>query len=143
MANELSRIQDANDHMLDRSCFMSLDRLWGPHLVDRFASEKTKQLDWFCSRFLNPSCEAADAFTVSWAGVNNWLFPPPFLVPRVLRHMSVGKEVGTLLVPEWRSAPWWPLLVTRRGSWREFVVDWDQQPVAYFQVVHLPSLYFL
>ena len=123
VADELSRIEDANDYMLDRSCFMSLDRLWGPHLVDRFACEKTKQLDRFCSRFLNPGCEAADPFTVSWAGVNNWLFPPPFLVPRVLRHMSVGKEDGTLLVPEWRSAPWWPLLVTRCGSWREFVVD--------------------
>ena len=123
VADELSRIEDENDYMLDRSCFMSLDSLWGPHLVDRFASEKTKQLDRFCSRFLNPGCEAADAFTVSWTGVNNWLFPPPFLVPRVLRHMSVGKEDGTLLVPEWRSAPWWPLLVTRRGRWREFVVD--------------------
>ena len=123
IADELSRIEDANDYMLDRSCFRSLDKLWGPPLVDRFASVKTKQLDRFCSRFLNPGCEAADAFTVSWAGVNNWLFPPPFLVPRVLRHMSVGKEDGTLLVPEWSSAPWWPLLVTRRGSWREFVVD--------------------
>ena len=126
VADELSRIEDENDYMLDRSCFRSLDRLWGPHLVDRFASEKTKQLDRFCSRFLNPGCEAADAFTVSWTGVNNWLFPPPFLVPRVLRHMSVGKEDGTLLVPEWRSAPWWPLLVTRRGRWREFVVDYRQ-----------------
>ena len=123
VTDKLSRIEDVNDYKLDRSCFMSLDRLWGPHLVDHFVSEKTKQLNRFCSRFLNPGCEAADAFTVSWAGVNNWLFPPPFLVPRVLRHMSVGKEDGTLLVPEWRSAPWWPLLVTRRGSWREFVVD--------------------
>ena len=71
VADELSRIEDANDYMLDRSCFRSLDKLWGPHLVDRFASQKTKQLDRFCSRFLNPGCEAADAFTVSWAGVNN------------------------------------------------------------------------
>ena len=103
--DELSWIEDSNDYMLDCSCFKSLDRLWGPHLVSRFASEKTKQLDRFCSRFLNPGCEAADAFTVSWAGVNNWLFPPPFLVPRVLWHMSMGKEDGTLLVPEWRLAP--------------------------------------
>ena len=29
VADELSRIEDANDYMLDRSCFMSLDRLWG------------------------------------------------------------------------------------------------------------------
>ena len=123
IADELSWIEDANDYILDRSCFRSLDKLWGPHLVDHFASMKTKQLDRFYSRFLNPGCKAADAFTVSWAGVSNWLFPPSFLVPRVLRHMSVGKEDGTLLVPEWRSALWWPLLVTRRGSWGEFVVD--------------------
>ena len=42
VADELSQIEDANDYMLDSSCFMSLDRLWGPHLVARFASEKTK-----------------------------------------------------------------------------------------------------
>ena len=29
VADELSQIEDANDYMLDRSCFMSLDRLWG------------------------------------------------------------------------------------------------------------------
>lgn len=91
--------------------------------MDRFASEKTAQVARFCSRSLNPGCEAADAFTVSWAGVNNGLFPPPFLVPRVLRHMAMGGEDGTLLVPEWQSAHWWPLLVTRRGTWRKFVTD--------------------
>ena len=84
MADELSQIEDANDYMLDHSCFRILDELWGPHLVDRFDSENTKQLDRFCSRYLNPGCEAADAFTVWWAGVNNWLFPSPFLVPCVL-----------------------------------------------------------
>lgn len=61
---------------------------------------KTKQLDRFCSKFLNPGCEAVDAFTVSWAGDYNWLFAPPYLVPRVLRHMRDGREDGTLLVPE-------------------------------------------
>ena len=147
----LSQIEDANDYLLGLSCFMHLDRLWGHHLVDLFASEKTKQLDRFCSRFLNPGCEAADAFTVLWAGVNSWLFPPPFLVHRVLRHKSVGKEDGTLLLQECWSAPGWPLLVTSHGSWREFVVASRQlQPYegilapgsaasAYFQLVPLPS----
>ena len=72
----------------------------GAHTVDQFASEKTAQVARFCSRFLNPGCEAADVFTVSWAGVNNWLFHPPFLVPHVLCHMAMGGEDGTLLVPE-------------------------------------------
>lgn len=92
----------------------------GPHTIDRFASVKTKQLDRFCSKFLNPGCEAVDAFTVSWAGDYNWLFAPPYLVPRVLRHMRDGREDGTLLVPEWPSAPWWPLFA-KHGSWHGFV----------------------
>ena len=108
VADELSWIEDANDCILDCFCLMSVDRLWGPHQVERFSSEKTKQLDRFCSRLLNPGCEAPNAFTVLWAGDNNWLFPPPFLVSCVLQHMSVDEEDGTLLVPEWRSAPWWP-----------------------------------
>ena len=120
-ADELSRIEDCNDYMLDPLWFARLDSCWGPHTIDRFASVKTKQLDRFCSRFLNPDCEAVDAFSVSWAGDFNWLFPPPYLVPRVLRHMQEGHEDGTLLVPEWHSAPWWPLLITKHGSWRNFV----------------------
>ena len=82
---------------------------------------KTKQLDRFCSRFLNPGCKAVDAFTVSWAGDYNWLFPPLYLVPCVSRHMVAGHEDGTLLVPEWHSAPWWPLGITKHGSWLGFV----------------------
>lgn len=106
VADELLWIKDSNDYMLDPSCFAYLDRCLGPYTVDRFASVKTRQLERFCSRFLNPGCEAVDAFTVSWAGDCNRLFPPPYLVPRVLRHMSDGGEDGTLLVPEWHSARW-------------------------------------
>ena len=52
--------------------------------------------------------KAVDAFTVSWAGDYNCLFPPPYPVPHVLHDRG---EDGTLLVLEWHSAPWWPLLV--------------------------------
>ena len=67
-ADELSRIEDCNDYMIDPSWFARLDSCLGPHTIDRFASVKTKQLDRFCSRFLGPGCEAVDAFTVSWVG---------------------------------------------------------------------------
>ena len=120
-ADELSRLEDCNDYMLDPACFNYIDALWGPHTIDRFASLKTKQLERYCSRYHNPGCVAADAFTVSWSGEVNWLFPPPYLVPHVLRHMSAGRENGTLIVPEWRSASWWPLLVERSGSWKSFI----------------------
>ena len=45
VANELSRIKDCNNYMLDSSWFARLDSYWGPHTVERFASAKTKQLD--------------------------------------------------------------------------------------------------
>ena len=87
VANKLSRI-DCNDYMVDPACFARVESIFGPHNIDRFASSKTKQFDRFCSRFLNPGCEAVDAFTVSWAEDCNWLFPPPYLIPRVLRNMT-------------------------------------------------------
>jgi hypothetical protein len=43
-------------------------------------------------------------------GENNWLVPPPRLIPEVLRKMEGEKSKGTLIIPEWKSAPFWPLL---------------------------------
>jgi len=63
--------------MLDPKCFQHIDKLWGPHTIDRFASVKTKQLDRYCSQYRNPGCEASNAFTVCWAKENSWIFPPP------------------------------------------------------------------
>lgn len=120
-ADELSRIEDTNDYMLDPNCFKLIDKRWGPHTIDRFASIKTRQLERYCSLFRNPGCEGVNAFTLDWAQENNWIFPPPVLVPRVIRHMSVGKEDGTLIVPQWSSAVWWPLLINKAGSWNSFI----------------------
>ena len=123
IADELSRVEDATDYMPDPKCFRYIDQLWGPHTVDRFASIKTKQLVRYCSRYRNPGCEASNAFTVSWSLDNNWIFPPPLLIPKVLSHMSSCHEYGTLIAPEWPSAVWWPLLVDRSGTWKSFIKD--------------------
>ena len=45
-----------------------------------------------------------DAFCFDWAGENNWL------VPRVIKHLFVCRSMGTLIVPKWVSAPFWPML---------------------------------
>jgi len=100
-ADQLSRFNDPNDYMLDPACFRYIDQLWGPHTVDHFASLQTRQLERFCSRYHNPRCEAVDAFLISWLKENTWIFPPPYLIPCVLKHMSAGGEIGTLLLPRW------------------------------------------
>lgn len=66
--------------------------------------------DFFFPRFWNPDSEGVDAFCFDWAGENNWLVPPVSLVPRVIRHLFVCRSMGTLIVPKWVSAPFWPML---------------------------------
>ena len=88
-ADALSRAEDANDYSLDPLVLQQLDGKWGARTVDRFASVHTKQLSRYCSQFLNPGCEAVDAFTVRWGRENNWVFPLPYLIPRVLQHVML------------------------------------------------------
>ena len=136
IADALSRLDDPDDYMLDPDCFRLMDASWGPYTVDRFASMRTTQLPCFC-RYTNPGCESSDAFTVSWAGENNWLFPPPYLIPQVLHHMRDGCEKGTLIAPSWPSASWWPLLVTRHGTWKPFIKDFNN--ISAYPGIFLPG----
>ena len=106
----------------------ALDILWSPHTVDRFSTFKTCQFPCFCSCWLNPCAEGIDAFTLSWAGENNWMFPPPYLIPRVLKDMDHGQEHGALVVPLWTSAPWWPLITNNGRHPESFVLNWMDIP---------------
>ena len=111
-ADFISRIIDHDDWSIHPAIFQRLDVMWGPHTIDQFASYFNTQLPRFNSRFWNPGSEAVDAFTCDWQGENNWWCPPVYLVPRVLRHAQATKATGTLLVPNWPSATFWPMLFT-------------------------------
>ena len=51
-----------------------------------------------------------DAFSTNWGGVNNYLVPPVFLVTRSLAHLETSLVRGTVIVPKWPSASFWPYL---------------------------------
>ena len=70
-----------------------------------------------------------DAFTVNWSGENNWWCHPPVLIPRVLRYAEWCRASGTLVVPYWKSAPYWPLLCPRGEGLETFVVDYLPLPM--------------
>ena len=97
----LSRIVDYDDWFINALVFKQIELLWGPHTVDRFASHSNVQLPHFNSRFLCPGAEALDAFTVHWSGENNWWCPPPWLVPRVVRHTEdCGVNISSAMLGE-------------------------------------------
>ena len=128
-ADMLSRIIDCDDWLLNPTVFAELDAAWGPHAIDRFASYQNHQTPRFNSRCWNPGSEAVDAFTVNWVGENNWWCPPVGLVPRVIRHAQVCAAKGTLVVPCWPSAPFWPLLCPSEGQFAPFVRDCCELPM--------------
>ena len=130
LADYFSRIIDYDDWYIDQAVYKMLDTTWGPHTVDRFATAYNAQVQRFNSRFACPGSEAVDAFTVDWSKENNWWCPPPMLVPRVLRHAECCKAQGTLVVPLWESAPFWPLLYHHARGWAPFVKGWLSLPLS-------------
>ena len=109
-ADYLSHLIDYDDWQIHPDIFAKLDRDWGPHTIDRFATYYNAQLPRFNSRFWNPGTEAVDAFTCNWGDELNWWCPPPYLVSRMLCHAKRTRAHGTLLVPKWPSAAFWPML---------------------------------
>ena len=112
---------------------MELDQCWGPHTINRFADHQNSKLPRFNYRCWCPGTEAVDAFTCDWKDIN-WVCPPPYLVPGVIWHAQKASAVGTLLVPCWPSAPYWPMIYTDGLDPANFVTNLrvlakDHQPV--------------
>lgn len=137
-ADFLSRIYDADDLGLSPSCFSELDMLWGPHTIDRFANPLNHKLPRFNPRYWNPGSEDIDAFVVDWQGEINYICPPISLIPRVLLHMANCSATGTLIVPLWCSAPFWPMLTDDGIHFRDFVVDFIDLPTS--KEAYIPGL---
>ncbi|KAL5497337.1 hypothetical protein EMCRGX_G013798 [Ephydatia muelleri] len=98
-------------------------------VLDQFAASYNK-VERFNSSYACPGTEAVDTFTVNWSGENNWWCPPPTLVRRMIRHAKCCKAQGTLVVPCWESAPFWPLLCPKSEEWASFVVDYRMLPLS-------------
>eukprot|EP00117_Sycon_ciliatum_P022902 scpid26163/ scgid19621/ Retrovirus-related Pol polyprotein from transposon gypsy; Reverse transcriptase; Endonuclease len=122
LADYYSKVVDQDDWQLNPALFREMEGRWGPYSLDCFASFKTKQLSKYCSRWWNPECFAIDAFTVDWSIERVWMVPPIYLISRTIDMLLACRTHGTLVVPEWRSAPWWPKLHDG-AAWYGFVKE--------------------
>ena len=109
-ADMLSRCNDSDDWKVTPLCFAMLDKKWGPHTVDRFATDYNTHCARFNSRWWCQNTEQIDAFKCHWAGENNWLVPPPRLVCETIAKLKLDRAAGTLVVPKWQSAAYWPMI---------------------------------
>jgi hypothetical protein len=59
-ADRLSRETDKDDWQLNLRIFTYLDSLWGPHSIDRYATQGNSQLPRYNSRWRDPTSEAVE-----------------------------------------------------------------------------------
>ena len=121
-ADFLSRCFDCDDWSVNDDIFTNLDKIWGPHTIDRFSSNSNAKCIRFNSKFWCMGTEAVDCFSQCWKGEVNWLVPPPSVIPKVVNKIISEKADCTLVVPVWKASPFWPLLL-QDGKFAEFCKD--------------------
>jgi hypothetical protein len=130
-ADFLSRVSllQLHDYQLRPDLFRALDEAWGPHTVDRFSTFESCQPlrpphgRRFCSLFFHPAALWTDALAAPWGAKVNWAFPPFPLVAGAVSAFLEGRAAGTLIIPDTRTAIWWPSL--RAGTeWVPEITAW-------------------
>ncbi|KAF0298323.1 hypothetical protein FJT64_004336 [Amphibalanus amphitrite] len=92
---------------LHPAVFRQLERMFGPHSIDRFASFTTALLPVYNSRFDDPGSAGVDALGQSdWGQHMNFVNPPFRLIPRVLDLVEAQRAEATLIAPLWPGQPW-------------------------------------
>ena len=110
-ADWLSRLTSNHEWRLNPAVFKYLDRLWGPHTVDRCASMATTQLVRYNSMFLDPGTEAVDCLAQSdWHRENNFVNPPFRLIGRLLEVIDRQGAMATIIAPKWPAQRWFRVL---------------------------------
>ena len=75
------------DFSLKTEIFHWLDTMYGPHTIDRFASDDSTQLPYYNTKFYSKNASGLDEFMFNWGyDHDNYVFPPPDLVGIVLQY---------------------------------------------------------
>jgi hypothetical protein len=111
-ADFFSRCTDSDDWSIASHVFEQLNTKWGPHTFDLFACSYNTKCRSFFSKYWCPGTAGINALNFKWVNENYWLVPPPRLVVQCIQKVLTDNCSCTLIVPVWRSAPYWPVLFT-------------------------------
>lgn len=79
--------------------------------IDLFASRCNSKCDVYITWKNEPDAWAIDAFTISWAELNFYAFPPFSMVLKMIQKIIADKAEGIVVVPYWPTQPWYPLFI--------------------------------
>ena len=105
---ESRHFRQENEWMLDQKVFQAaISKLQFLPEIDLFATRNNCQLSKYVSWRPEPESHAVDAFSISWAGMKLYCFPPFSVIPAVLQKMVMDKSVGILVMPNWPTQPYY------------------------------------
>ena len=104
-ADAASRLQSIPDWRLPRVLFSRLTSVWGEPEIDLFATKESAQVERFFAWNDEEDAEAIDALAREWNFTLAYAFPPPQLIPRVVK-VSTGQFI--LITPFWPAQKWFP-----------------------------------
>ena len=106
-ANRLSHLGSPYDWHLHPAVFSQLDQMWVPHTVDRFAAAHNTHLKTYNSLRWDTNTSGIDALAQEdWNIHNNFVNPPLWLIPKVLKIIKQQEAHATLIAPNWHAQPW-------------------------------------
>ena len=105
-ADNLSRELNLDlEWMLPRQVFTKISEIFGQPDKDLFASRLNTQLADYVSWKPDPQAKFVDAFTVVWANMFFYAFPPFCLLPRCVQKITQEQATGILVIPLWTTQP--------------------------------------
>ncbi|XP_046974478.1 uncharacterized protein LOC124540800 [Vanessa cardui] len=107
-ADRLSRLRTHPEwHVLPQGTSPVFAR-WGTPVVDLFASNLARVVKRYCSLDCRDNqAEFHNALSQVWTQHPlAWVFPPPFLIPKVLQHLHQCQGIFLIVAPRWEKVFW-------------------------------------
>jgi hypothetical protein len=112
-ADKLSRETDTSDWQLHPRVFRHLEKEFGRHTVDRFASRENRQLPRYNAKWRDGTAEAVDSLHLPdhvWKQEVNWCNPPWSLLDDLAAKLRQSGAAATVIAPKWPRFPWYQQL---------------------------------
>ena len=77
-------------------------------------------------------------FLPDWSGESCWLVPPVSLISRAICRAQLCSAGGTIVIPMWKSAPFWPVVCPDGQHLANFMHSWFA--FKFYDCMFLPGL---
>ena len=101
LCDRLSKDFDLSEYRISSESFEEIEEEFGPWQIDWFASDWSRRMDRFASRYWTIGTDIIDAFSQDWGLQVGFFHPPISEVARVMEKIESDEAKGVVIVPDW------------------------------------------